>query len=89
MAITKTSHSLHSNLPAQDELIWRDFLVQFIHVLSEFHVNSHLGRKAEKEAKKPEVQRKNMEEKDKGPTSAEAQQICTQKKSSSNCRTSS
>ena len=30
-----------------------------------------------------------MEEKDKGPTSAEAQQICTQKKSSSNCRTSS
>ena len=27
---------------AQDEFTWRDFTVQFIHVLSKFHVNSHL-----------------------------------------------
>lgn len=27
---------------AQDELIWRNFLVQFIHVLSKFHVNNNL-----------------------------------------------
>lgn len=56
------------NSPAQDELVWRDFLVQLIHVLSKFHVNSHLRRRAEKKAKKPQVHSK-MGEQDKRPLS--------------------
>lgn len=82
---SETSQSLPPhNLPAQDELIGRDFLVQFIHVLSKFHVHSHL-RRQERNLRSQKMDKNN--EKQPLPTE-EAHKVCTKGTKLLNCRSS-